>query len=148
MKKKGFLYILANSTFSEGVYKIGKTTRRPEIRAWELYEKSSGIPEPFDIVHQRLVKDCHEAERLIHERLKEYRINEYREFFKLSLVEAKAKVNQVVYFINENLEYNEKIASNEKVTIICRQCRKKNKLPKYALQLSLKCGNCKRKLVV
>jgi len=146
MKKKGFVYILSNPVFPNNIFKIGKTTRKPSKRAWELYVGSTGVPEPFDVIHQRLVEDCHEAERLLHNRLNEYRINEYREFFKLSLVEAKNKLNQVVYYINKNKEYIDEVVSNKKIMLICTKCQRKNRIPKYALDLSPKCENCKIEL--
>ncbi len=146
IKKKGFIYILSNPFYPDDVLKIGKTIRKPSMRAWVLYEKSTGVPDAFHVAHQRLVEDCHQAEILLHERLKEHRINIHREFFRVSLVEAKNKLNQVVLHINKNREYHDEVVRNEKVLVVCTSCKQKNRVPMYALELSPKCGRCRAKL--
>lgn len=86
---KGFVYIMINPSYGEGLVKIGKTTKDPEERAKEL-SSSTGVATPFIVVYKKLFKNCHLAERLIHELLDEkgYRVNTSREFFAVSISDA------------------------------------------------------------
>lgn len=79
--KKGYVYILINEFYQEDLLKIGMTTRSPEIRSYELYDKHSGVPGKFKVIYKKRVEDCEFAEALIHKNLGEYRVNDYREFF-------------------------------------------------------------------
>jgi hypothetical protein len=66
--------------------KIGRTTRTAKRRAKELY--TTGLPEAFDVVYEEDVPDCVLAEKLIHDKLKQYRYKQQREFFILPLNQA------------------------------------------------------------
>jgi hypothetical protein len=79
---------LVNPSF-EGMVKIGKTTRDPNERVKEL-SSATGVPTPFILVYYKQFKDCNIAEAEIHQILesKGYRLNESREFFKLSPTDA------------------------------------------------------------
>lgn len=61
---KGYVYAMINPLY-EGLVKIGKTTKDPEIRAKEL-SSSTGVATPFIVVYKRLFNDCHSAEKLAH----------------------------------------------------------------------------------
>lgn len=87
---KGFIYILQNRSYGSYVVKIGKTLREPDLRAKEVYNNSTGVPQPFDVAYSCSVADCHTAESKIHERLFAYRINKRREFFELPPKVARA----------------------------------------------------------
>lgn len=82
---KGYVYAMINPLY-EGLVKIGKTTKDPEIRAKEL-SSSTGVATPFIVVYKRLFNDCHSAEKLAHSLLtdKGYRVNNNREFFKMPI---------------------------------------------------------------
>lgn len=81
----GFLYVLQNKAFGANVLKIGLSTREPNIRAREIYRGSTGVPLPFDIAEAFSVADCKRAESLAHRRLRTYRLNLRREFFRVPL---------------------------------------------------------------
>ena len=85
---RGYIYVLVNPSF-EGMVKIGKTTRDPNERVKEL-SSATGVPTPFILVYYKQFKDCNIAEAEIHQILesKGYRLNESREFFKLSPTDA------------------------------------------------------------
>lgn len=76
----GFIYILKNEHMPE-LLKIEKTTRHPIERAGELF--TTGVPCAFEVVFAMWVPSVHEAERLIHLSLSNFRINRSREFFQL-----------------------------------------------------------------
>jgi hypothetical protein len=92
----GFLYLLMNPSMP-GLVKIGKTTRSTDERAREL-GGVSGVPTAFTVVFEVLVRDCHRAEKFVHERLGSYRVSGNREFFQIApsraiemMLDAKAK---------------------------------------------------------
>jgi predicted transport protein len=84
---EGYIYILFNRAFQTDHYKIGMTMKTPDVRAMEL-SSATGIPRPFDVLYEQRVTDCHRAERLLHQRLDQYRPTSNREFFVLPLKAA------------------------------------------------------------
>lgn len=101
--KSGYIYALQNSTYGAHVIKIGLTTREPDVRAKEIYTGSTGVPLQFDIAVAYSVGDCSVAERTIHNRLKAYRINNRREFFRVSPSVAAAIILETCTNINKKL---------------------------------------------
>ena len=97
---EGYVYVMTNSSI-EGQVKIGKTTRDPYERAKEL-SSATGVPTPFVVVFYKPFKDCHFAEKTIHQYLekKGYRVNNNREFFSMSIPEA-IDVVQSMYTIEQ-----------------------------------------------
>ena len=97
---EGYVYVMTNSSI-EGQVKIGKTTRDPYERAKEL-SSATGVPTPFVVVFYKPFKDCHLAEKTIHQYLekKGYRVNNNREFFNMSIPEA-IDVVQAMYAIEQ-----------------------------------------------
>lgn len=80
---KGYIYCLSNKSFKKNIYKIGYTSKKPNIRAEQLYK--TGLPTPFKVEISKYVNDIVKAERQLHEKFDKMRINEDREFFKVSL---------------------------------------------------------------
>jgi hypothetical protein len=85
LPSSGYVYILINPEM-QGLVKIGKTSRDPQLRASEL-SHSTGIPRDFILVYQLEVTDCTIVERLIHERLELHRLPG-KEFFRISTHQA------------------------------------------------------------
>jgi len=77
---KGYIYVMRSASDKGDVYKIGLTQRLPEVRASEV-SRGTGVPTSYLVVEDWEVADCVLAERIIHQELKDYRINEKREFF-------------------------------------------------------------------
>lgn len=92
----GYIYVMVNPSLPNLV-KIGKTTREPNERAKEL-SSATGVPTPFILVYYKPFKDCHFAELVIHNYLKEkgVQVNDNREFFKVSTTYAIDIIN--LYF--------------------------------------------------
>lgn len=80
--------------------KIGKTTRASEVRAAEI-SQVTGVPGQFEVLYEEDVADVTLAERLIHERLAQYRVNPRREFFLLPLKYAVRTVFSVCMSIDD-----------------------------------------------
>ena len=83
----GYVYILTNAGMPN-LIKIGYTSRTPEARASELYDKITGVPMPFEVAHKLPCKNPQKLESQIHEALKAFRPNKDREFFKYPPNEA------------------------------------------------------------
>ncbi len=91
---EGYIYVLFNPSFQRDQFKIGKTTKTPEVRAREI-SSATGVPRDFEVLYEERVRDCDSAERLVHQRLTKYRTSSSREFFELPLKEVIAAVAEV-----------------------------------------------------
>ena len=80
--KEQYVYVMSNSSFPDDVLKIGWTREHPNIRAKDLH--TSGIPTPFTVEYVIITPDGSKIEKQIHTHLKKYRIEDNREFFKIS----------------------------------------------------------------
>ena len=80
-----YIYILSNSAMP-GLFKIGKTKRKPDDRSIELY--TTGVPSPFKIEISFEVENCDKSEKEIFECLNENRYSADREFFRGVSVES------------------------------------------------------------
>lgn len=88
-----YIYVLENDTMP-GVLKIGYTGKKPEERATQL-SKSTGVPTPFRVA---FAVKCHDGEGMeyeVHQELKEYRVNNDREFFSCTLNEAQKAIEKI-----------------------------------------------------
>lgn len=88
-----FVYILENSSMP-GLLKIGRTDRSVAERVEEL-SAHTGVPTGFTVVKEYPVLDSMEAERVVHERLADYRVSENREFFRLESEDAVAIIDSL-----------------------------------------------------
>lgn len=104
---EGFVYILSNPAFPNLV-KIGFSKRDVEGRVKEL-NSSTSLPLPFQIEAIFLSENPEFDENDIHNEFQEFRVNQQREFFKLSIEEATDRVTKFLdqnpYFISKYL-YN------------------------------------------
>ncbi len=92
MEESGYIYILYNPAMV-GIVKIGKTKRSPEDRATEL-SSGTNVPLSFEVVYRLEVKNVDIAEKAIHKKLENYRINKGREFFRISIEQAIKELNE------------------------------------------------------
>src|ERR1035437_945889 len=81
-----FIYVLENPSMP-GLVKIGRTDRCVSERVSEL-SSHTGVPTGFSVVKEYAVANSVEAERIIHERLSDYRVADNREFFKMEAEDA------------------------------------------------------------
>lgn len=80
----GAIYIAKNSRDGDDVYKVGMTQRSIEERMRELTSETSNLGE-YEGIGSVIVNDVSEAEKECHSRLRHYRIQTNREFFKAPL---------------------------------------------------------------
>ena len=96
---EGYIYILINASLQKGFLKIGMTTRNPEFRARQLSE-DTGLPSEYLVAYEKKVSNCEVVERLVHKKLREHRITQYRidrerEFFNIPLKKAIATIETI-----------------------------------------------------
>lgn len=89
---KGYIYILENAG-QPGILKIGFTTRTPQDRVKEI-NSSTGVIIPWYIRNAFQCKSPDAMEKLIHERLKRYKV--HKEGFGIRLEEAEKVILQVL----------------------------------------------------
>jgi len=82
----GYLYIMSNPSFKDGLLKVGKSDRHPRERKAEL--ETTGVPRPFTLEYYVRVDDHHSLENRVHKKLDEYRSSSTREFFQISVPKA------------------------------------------------------------
>lgn len=85
-----WVYILTNKTMPNLV-KIGFTSNTPDKRAKQI-SRSTGVPLEFSVAYAFKCFNAHAFEGELHRYLKDYRINTDREFFQISVNEAKEAI--------------------------------------------------------
>ena len=89
-----FIYILINRSLP-GLVKIGRTDRSVETRVREL-SAATGVPTEFTIFREFRVRDSVGIESAVHQRLKDYRLSENREFFSIEPETAAEVIGDIV----------------------------------------------------
>ena len=94
-KGKGnqWVYILSNPT-QPGLLKIGYTKNLPEKRAKQI-SSATGVALPYKVEWAYQCFNGEMVEREVHHKLKAQRINNSKEFFQISLEEAKETINLI-----------------------------------------------------
>lgn len=95
---------MSNASFSDGLIKVGMSSKDPIERKSEL--ESSGVPEPFVIEYKALVDDYRKIETKIHRLLIKHRPNKKREFFTCSILEVIAAIRSVATISYEENNHN------------------------------------------
>jgi len=88
-----FVYVLENQSMPR-MLKIGYTKNDVDLRAEQL-SKSTGVPTPFDVVYTYSCFNGERIEKEVHKIFKKKRVRGEREFFYVTLEEAKQMIKQV-----------------------------------------------------
>lgn len=88
-----WVYILSNPT-QPGLLKIGYTKKLPEERAKQI-SAATGVALPYKVEWAYQCFNGEMVEREVHHKLKAQRINNSKEFFQISLEEAKETINLI-----------------------------------------------------
>lgn len=99
---KGYIYVMRSASDKSDIYKIGLTKRSPETRASEV-SRGTGVPTSYLVVEDWEVADCVLAEEIIHQELKDYQINERREFFRAPYKLIREVIEKKVSAINNSI---------------------------------------------
>ena len=79
---------------SPGLLKIGYTKKLPEERAKQI-SAATGVAMPYKVEWAYQCFNGETVEREVHHKLKSYRVNNNKEFFQISLDEAKETINLI-----------------------------------------------------
>lgn len=101
----GYVYALSNEALIRNLYKIGKTVRSAEDRAWEIYVGATGVPAPYRVALAFRVSNCDVAEARVHEALAAHRYNSDREFFLAPLETVQEVITRVGTTVNTEFRY-------------------------------------------
>lgn len=102
--REGYVYILIHP-IQPGYVKIGQTSLSPEERAKEITRKAgTGLVGAHIVAYEELVRDSITIEKIIHKRLKNYRVDDNREFFFLPLKEAIKIVTSTIQDVKNQSE--------------------------------------------
>jgi len=126
----GIVYMLTNEAMP-GLVKIGKTSRLDlDKRMKELY--TTGVPLPFECAYACRVKLCHmdELEAALHKAFAPSRVNENREFFRISPSQAEPLLKLMTH-INEGdataevaAEIEQEMAASDKDAVVKAKCKR------------------------
>ena len=87
-----WVYVLSNPTLPN-MLKIGYTRNHPEERAQQI-SSSTGVALPYKVEFAFHCFNGFDLEQQVHRKLKSYRVNNNREFFQMSLEEAKKTIEK------------------------------------------------------
>jgi hypothetical protein len=96
----GYIYILRNPTMEKNIFKIGLTRNEVDDRINQLSKTS--VPDKFYKSQEWNVKDCVRAEKEIHIKLNDFRVDPRREFFRINYDEAVKIIKEVIDGINNS----------------------------------------------
>lgn len=88
-----WVYILENDS-QPGLLKIGYTKLTPDERAKQI-SNATGVPLPYKVAWAYRCFNGELLEGEVHHALKKYRVNNQREFFQISLNEAKETIETI-----------------------------------------------------
>ena len=86
-----WVYVLSNPSLPKEYLKIGYTKLSPEERAIQI-SSATGVPTPYKVEWAYKCFNGEIVERMTHEKLKAFRVNNRKEFFHISLEEAKNNI--------------------------------------------------------
>ena len=98
---EGIIYIARNPEYKENIFKVGKTERTnlPYNRMLEL-SNHEGVLGQFNVLGYLLVDNVHESEKICHQKLKDYRYQNNREFFQINI---KNLAEQLREFLSDSI---------------------------------------------
>jgi hypothetical protein len=97
----GHIYVLQNISVP-GILKIGFTERSVADRLNEI-NKATGVISPWQVRDFWFTQEPYLAEQEIHERLKDYRVEDNREGFAINFMVARDVIFEVLDIPNEDL---------------------------------------------
>ena len=86
-----WIYVLSNPSLPKEYLKIGYTKLKPEERAIQI-SSATGVPTPYKVEWAYKCFNGEIVERMTHDKLKAFRVNNRKEFFHISLEEAKDNI--------------------------------------------------------
>ena len=90
---KQYVYILSNETMP-GIVKIGYTKNDPGVRAKQI-NAATGVAMDFNVEWAYPCYNGIELEGEVHKYLDSFRVNKHREFFRMTVEEAKSVIERL-----------------------------------------------------
>jgi hypothetical protein len=100
----GYVYCLTND-YMPNICKIGYTNKTSHDRA-HILSKNTSCPDKFNVIFDIKVKDPQKYEKRIHKKLKKFRINKNREFFK-------CEPFKIIEYFNKNVLIKNKMEEDD-----------------------------------
>jgi hypothetical protein len=119
MSDLGYIYVAENPIFRENFFKIGCTSRSLKVRMKEL-SKNTGVPDDFRPVYWEEIENHRQIEKMIHQKLANYRHRSDKEFFKLPLSEVIIRIQEITQrkiYQNLTTDENKRIDLQENMTL-------------------------------
>lgn len=88
-----WIYVFSNKAMPN-IVKIGYTDRTPDVRAIEV-SRSTGVPIPFIVEYGFWCFNAKSLEFELHKYLDQYRVSNEREFFQITVEEAKEAIQKL-----------------------------------------------------
>lgn len=101
----GYIYFVTNPSMP-GLVKIGRSKDVVESRLLQL--DSTGVPTPFILACQFLVKEHESVERLVHAALQSVRVRDKREFFQGSVQSLLKSCHRIIFDAIASSDENKK----------------------------------------
>jgi hypothetical protein len=104
MSKAGSVYCLSNPSFKKNIYKVGMTKHLNDPTQRLISLDCTSSPTPFKIEFYIKVTNRIKAEKILHEKLKMYRIRNSREYFKVDIKTLKEEFETIRGKLIDNVE--------------------------------------------
>ena len=107
MSQYGLIYIISNPKQGMNIFKVGKTSKTIDQRLKQL-NSETGLIGQFKLYASFLVEDIDSTEKICHEKLDDYRIQDNREFFEIEYPEILEVIRETIGgdILKENIEIN------------------------------------------
>jgi len=156
---KGWVYVITNKAMP-GLAKIGFSTKDPELRADDLL-RHTGIPHPYEVDYEVLIKEPYQLEQQVHEFLSSKR--EGGEWFRCNVEEAISAIRQcaedrIILEICKRVEHEKVKSLRDKIklksdtiqfsfdgraVVVCNKCGKRIQGDReYSPFREIKCPYC------
>lgn len=149
-KHVGWIYVMRNPAFREELLKIGKSRRPPMQRAAEL-GAATAVPEGFELIYFVHVSNHHEAERMVHHHLAQYRKSAAKEFFDVRLRIVLTALDRAAATYPILMRKRPPVALPQYfgvAQVTCPHCSTRQQVRQLAVEVIVKCSTCGHKLAV
>ena len=104
MSQYGLIYIITNKKQGKNTFKVGKTSKSIDERLKQL-NSETGLLGKFEVFATFVVDDIDKAEKECHKNLKDFRIQNNREFFEVDFINILFSVRKSIskYLMKEQL---------------------------------------------
>ncbi|MCY4224506.1 MAG: GIY-YIG nuclease family protein [Bacteroidetes bacterium] len=145
-KYLGWVYVAQNSCFADKVFKIGQTQTSPSERM-DVLSASTSIYRTFDLVYFIHVSQHLDAERYVHQKLHEFRLNPRKEFFNAPLMTIVKTLDEAgnLFPIPLGKTGHAGVLSPalEKQIVSCPLCKKRSRVPLLGIEITVNCSTCR-----